>query len=85
VNDITVTPAAQSVRAPEPSTPVAPLVIAELEKRAVDRLRGNDHPGALALYRELTSVAADQLAYPVMVALLERRLRDCQGAPGCAR
>jgi hypothetical protein len=86
VTAITATPAAQPVEAPpEPSMPVEPAVIAELERRAVDRLRDNDHPGALALYRELTSVAARQPAYPLMVSMLERRLRACPGEPGCAR
>jgi hypothetical protein len=86
VSVLTDTPATQPVEAaPEPSAPIDAGVIAELERRALDRLRDNDHPGALALYRELTSVAATQPAYPVMVSLLERRLRDCQGGPGCAR
>lgn len=83
---VTGTPAAQPVEAaPVPNAPVDAGVIAELERRAVDRLRDNDHPGALALYRELTSVAEEQPAYPVMVSLLERRLRECEGGPGCAR
>lgn len=58
--------------------------IDELERRAVDRLEANDHGAALAAYTELSRRQPKDEAYSVMVTLLSRRVRACQGDPSCA-
>jgi hypothetical protein len=67
------------------SAPLDAATFADLEKRAVDRLRDNDHEAALALYTELARVAPKNPAFAVMVSLLTRRVRACQGDPSCAQ
>lgn len=90
--------AAAAAPAPAPNTPNTPIApaevpagplegfgLADLEKRAVDRLRDNDHVAALALYTELARAQPKNPAFPVMVSLLTRRVRACQGDPSCAQ
>ena len=78
-------PDAPSPVAPSPVAPSDPAAVAELEKRAVDRLSNNDHEAALALYTELARAQPKHPAYPAMVLLLTRRVRACQGDPACAQ
>jgi hypothetical protein len=67
------------------AVPLATAAFADLEKRAVDRLRDNDHGAALALYTELARAEPKNAAFAVMVSLLTRRVRACQGDPSCAQ
>jgi len=78
-------PAPAAAPATTASAPLDEAAIADLEKRAVDRLRDNDHEAALALYTELVRAQPANPAFPVMVSLLTRRIRACQGDPSCAR
>jgi hypothetical protein len=88
-------PAPAPPPAPAPAAAEAPAKVggaaldaeafAALEKRAVDKLRDNDHEAALALYVELARAEPQNPAFPVMVSLLTRRVRACQGDPSCAR
>jgi hypothetical protein len=60
--------------------------IAELEKKAIERMLANDHRAALTLYEELHRVAPQDEAYSVMSALLARRTRPtCEGGTPCDR
>jgi hypothetical protein len=48
-------------------------------------LQANDHQAALTAYTELSRRQPKQEAYALMVTLLGRRVRACQGDPSCAR